>query len=310
MPKTSQKKPIDYIEPLYVNGMRGRILRMPAPRNKNREILFVYGHHSTLERCWGIADDLNQYGAITVPDIPGFGGMDSFYKIGKEPSLDNLADYLASLVKLNYRRKRLTIIGFSFGFVIATRMLQRYPDIAKKVDLLVSAVGFAHADDFAFTRIRHSFYLFLSKLFSYRYTSFIFRHLVLNSFVLRLAYGKTRNAKDKFSGLNKSERGELMKFEIELWQRNDVRTHMATSVAFLTLDNCQKKVALPVWHVAVDGDRYFDNHRVEQHMSIIFDDFHLARSHMENHGPSVILDKEAAQPFTPIVIRKLLSKRP
>src|SRR5262245_54981731 len=103
MAKTSDS-PADYIAPLYINGMSGRMLRMPAPAKRNREILFVYGHHSTLERWWGLIQDLNQYGAVTVPDLPGFGGMDSLYGIGKTPDLDTMADYLAAFVKLHYKR--------------------------------------------------------------------------------------------------------------------------------------------------------------------------------------------------------------
>ena len=85
----------------------------------------LYGHHSSLERVYGLAEDMSQYGNVTIPDYPGFGGMDSFYKIGMKPTLDNLADYLATFVKLRYRGKKVTIVGMSLGFVIATRMLQR-----------------------------------------------------------------------------------------------------------------------------------------------------------------------------------------
>lgn len=127
-----QKNIVDYIQPLNMNGLQGRVLQMPAPKNKNREILFIYGHHSSLERWWGLVQNFNRYGAVTMPDLPGFGGMDSFYKIGEKPTIDNLADYLASFIKMRYKRRRFTIIGMSLGFVIATRMLQRYPDLAKK----------------------------------------------------------------------------------------------------------------------------------------------------------------------------------
>lgn len=310
MTKTSQKTPADYISPLCINELCGRMLYMPAPVRKKREILFVYGHHSTLERCWGIAEDLNQYGAVTAPDLPGFGGMDSFYKVGKSATLDNLADYLASFVKLRYKRKRITIIGFSFGFVVATRMLQRYPDLASKVDLLISAAGFAHHDDFTFTKSRTKFYHLTSSFFSRRLPAFVFRYIFLSPLVLKIAYSKTKNAKEKFAGLSKQEHKSIMDFEIKLWHANDVRTHMATSALFFTLDNCRQKVKLPVWHVAVDIDRYFDNHRVEQHLNVIFDTCHVVKSQMKNHGPSVILDKETAKPFTPPEIRKLLAKRP
>src|ERR1039458_3592274 len=87
MPHNAPKDIADYIVPLNINGMDGRMLRLPAPKGKPAELLFVYGHHSSLERWWGLAQVMNRYGAVTMPDLPGFGGMDSFYKIGKKPSI-------------------------------------------------------------------------------------------------------------------------------------------------------------------------------------------------------------------------------
>jgi pimeloyl-ACP methyl ester carboxylesterase len=309
MAKTQEKDPGSFIVPLDINGLNGRMLRMSAPVGKTREILFVYGHHASLERCFGIAEDLNQYGAVTIPDLPGFGGMDSLYKIGQKPTLDNLADYLATFVKLRYRRKHVTIIGFSFGFVIATRMLQRYPDLVKKVDLLVSAVGFASHDDFNFTPARRRFYHFGAKFFSHRVPAMLFRNLALSPPVLRTVYAHTKNAREKFAGLSKQRHREIMDFEIHLWHCNDIRTYMFTTDIFFTFDNCGVPVKLPVWHVAVDDDRYFDNHRVEQHMGVIFDDVHVVKSRMNGHAPSIMLTKEEARPFIPPRIRQLLSER-
>lgn len=165
MPKLN---PADYISPLHINGLSGRVLRLPAPPKKTREILLIYGHHASLERMFGIAEDLNQYGSVTMPDLPGFGGMNSFYKIGMKPTLDNLADYLAAFIKLRYKRSKITIIAVSFGFVVTTRMLQRYPHLTSKVNLLVSAVGFSHRDDFNFSRGRYLFYRSIAAVFSNR----------------------------------------------------------------------------------------------------------------------------------------------
>ena len=141
MSNTSQKHPKDYISSLYINGLQGRMLHLPSSTNKKREMLYIYGHHSSLERFWGVMEDLSQYGPVTMPDLPGFGGMDSFYKIGQEATLDNLADYMTSFIKMRYKRKKVTIIGLSLGFVVATRMLQRNPELINKVSLLVSAVS-------------------------------------------------------------------------------------------------------------------------------------------------------------------------
>src|SRR6185312_14576812 len=114
MAKT-ESKPADYIQPLYINGLNGRMLHTPSVSRKyTREILLVYGHHALLERWWGLVENLRELGNVTMPDLPGFGGMDSFYKIGRTPTLDAFADYLAAFIKMRYRNRRVTIVGISF----------------------------------------------------------------------------------------------------------------------------------------------------------------------------------------------------
>lgn len=308
MAKTTPN-PSDYIVPLNMNGLQGRMLHMPAPKGKNREILFVYGHHSSLERWFGVMLNLNRYGAVTMPDLPGFGGMDSFYKLGDKATIDNLADYLAAFIKMRYKRRRVTIVGMSLGFVIVTRMLQRYPDLVKKVDILISFAGFAHRDDFTFSKQRHLMYLTIARVFCLPVTSSFFRHALLNPLVLKTAYRHTHNAKKKLQGLVEEELEEMLRFEVRLWQDNDVRTYMQTSKEFLTLDNCTVKIDLPVYHLAVQNDRYFDNNVVEQHFRVIFNDYHLlADLSIGNHAPSVIADAKAAAPFVPPKLRRLLAK--
>ena len=310
MTTQKEREPTNYIAPLYMNGLQGRMLRLPAPEGKKREILFVYGHHSTLERWWGIAQDLNQYGTLTMPDLPGFGGMESFYKINEKPTIDNFADYLAAFVKLRYARKRLTIAGMSFGFVVATRMLQRYPDLAKKVDLLVSVAGFSHHDDFKFSRRQMMLYRTLSSSLQPHAAAVAFRNICLHPLVIRTLYSKTPNAKHKFADLDAVTHKRMADFEVKLWHDNDVRTHWFTSHAMLSLDNCRKQVALPVWHINVQADQYFDKHNVEQHMRVIFSDFHQVTSKLTAHAPSVIADAQTAAPLIPSKIRRMLAKAP
>lgn len=311
MVKTDRQNPEDYIQPLNMNGLNGRMLHMPAPKGRNREILFVYGHHSTLERWFGIMQNLNRYGAVTMPDLPGFGGMDSFYKIGEEATIDNLADYLAAFIKMRYKRRKVSIAGMSFGFVVATRMLQRYPELTKKVDMFVSLAGFAHRDDFVFSGKRQFMYRSLIRVFSFRLPALFFRYVLLHPMVIRHAYRRTHNAKNKFQDLAAEELQEMLDVEIDLWHKNDVRTHMRTSAEFLNLDNCKVKINLPVYHVAIAGDRYFDNHIVEQHYRVIFSEFHLVDTlRVGNHAPSIIADAKAAAPFVPQKLRRLLLRKP
>lgn len=309
---TSSRNPADYIVPLAIDGLEGRMLHIPAPREgakAKREILFVYGHHSTLERWWGLMEVLNEYGSVTMPDLPGFGGMDSFYKVGQKPTIDNLADYLAAFIKWRYKRKKVTIAGMSFGFVVATRMLQKYPELTAKVDILISIVGFAHKDDFTFTKSRYWFYRIGATVLAHHPAAGLFRRLVLTRPVLRAAYARTHNAKKKFaSATTKDEFNQQMDVEVKLWQLNDVRTHMFTSVQFLTFDNTKQHVDLPVWHVSADNDHFFDHLVVEQHMRMIFKDFHSAPTTLPNHAPSVIADAQAAAPLIPQELCDLLAQ--
>lgn len=310
MADQNQQSIADCIVPLNMNGLQGRMLHIKGPANKKREILFIYGHHSTLERWWGAAKYLSTYGNVTVPDLPGFGGMQSLYKIGEKPTLDTMADYLAAFVKLRYARKRVTIIGMSYGFLVATRMLQRYPEITKKVDLLMSAAGFAHHDDFVFSRRRFFVYRALSKFLSWPPASIFFHNVCLHPSILRAVYSKSHNAKHKFANLDKQAHRRMMDFEVDLWHVNDVRTHWATTYTMLKVDNCQKQVNLPVHHVAVSGDQYFDKHRVEQHLRVIFSSFDQQTAHMTAHAPSVLADERDAAQLFPPKYRRLLAKNP
>jgi pimeloyl-ACP methyl ester carboxylesterase len=304
----------DYIEPLHVNGMRGRMLYLPPRRGKKntREILVIYGHHSSLERWWGLVQNFNQYGAVTMPDLPGFGGMDSFHKIGKHATLDNYADYMAAFIKLRYRRKKVNIVGISFGFLVATRMLQRYPELTKKVEFLVSAMGFMHRDNLKFSPARYRFYRYLADVVSLPPFPYIFRRTVLTAPVIRAFYARTNNAKHKFklAGGDRSVLNAMMDMEVSLWQENDVRSYMQTSTELLTVDNCGEKVDLPVWHVFTPNDNYFDNDIIEQQMRVVFTDFHPAPLAAKSHSPSVIATKKEAAAFVPPELRKVLRTAP
>ncbi len=306
MSQYTQKNPADYIMPLYMNGLHGRMLRMSAPAESKKEIMLVYGHHASLERMFGIAEDLNQYGAVTIPDLPGFGGMQAFYRLGEKPTLDNLADYLAAFVKLRYNRRRITIMAMSFGFVIVTRMLQRHPELAKKVDVLVSIVGFVHTDDFHFKRRTIIWTRILARLLSMRLPSWILSTFVIRRPVIRFVYHRTADTNAKLRDADPVERERRINFEVGLWKCNDIRTYMYTTRVMFDVDLCTKQVNLPVYHVAVGDDRYFDNHVVEQHMRIIYNDFTLVQSKMEAHAPTVIATAKEAAPLIPKAIRSLL----
>lgn len=302
--------PADYIQPLYMNGLSGRMLHLPDRKNRNKEILVIYGHHALLERWWGLIQNFNDFGAVTMPDLPGFGGMDSFYKIGQKATLDAYADYLAAFIKMRYKRRRVSIVGISFGFLVVTRMLQRYPELVKRVDFLVSALGFMRFDDFSFSPTRYRFYKYTARILANPIAATLFRYIGLNAPVLRLVYRHTQNGKRKFSEYAgaKDAFNDMMDLEIELWQKNDVRSYMRTSVEMLTVDNCNAQIDLPVWHVYTKHDHFFDNTIIEQQMRVVYREFHGAVIKIKTHAPSILADKKASAIMIPTALRKALQK--
>jgi len=290
------------------------MLRMP-PLGKKREILFIYGHHSSLERWFGVAQYFNKYGGVTIPDLPGFGGMDPLYKIGKRPTLDEMADYLAAFIKLRFKRQKFTLVGLSLGFMIIIRTLQKYPELAGKVDMLVSFAGFSHHDDFRFSRRTFLMWRWGSSFFSHYLSAAFLKHVAFKRPFILAGYAvaekvfisdvhsKIRSANDK------EERKKRIDFEVRLWQCNDPQTYASMAVTMFTLDLTGEHVDLPVHHIAVDTDRYFDAVRVEAHMRMIFKDFRPISIDVPAHAPSVLATAEDTEPFVPPALRRLLNRK-
>lgn len=308
MAKKKLQSPADYIAPLDINGLEGRMLQMPALNTNTREILLIYGHHAMLERWWGLAQNLNSFGRVTMPDLPGFGGMDSFSKIGKKVTIDSYADYLAAFIKLQYRRKKVTIVAISFGFVVVTRMLQKYPELTKKVDVLISIVGFVHKDDFLFKSRNRKLFRVTARIFGTRPVAFMIRYCFLNHFILTELYSKLPNSKRRMIEVPVDEFKLTMDFEVQIWQANDVRTHWLTTYEFLNLDNCTKQIALPVFHVVSKQDHYFDNDLVKQHMLVVFKNYKKFVADSKAHTPSILADKKASAVLLPNGLRRILLK--
>ena len=195
----------------------------------------------------------------------------------------------------------------SFGFIVVTRMLQKYPEIAKKIEDLVSIVGFVHKDDFVFSRKTYLLFRYTSSFFSNRLPAAFAKNVVLRGPLIRATYRMVADKHVKLQDADQKEREERIDFEVGLWQANDIRTYMDNSVTMLTLDLCNAQVDLPVYHVAVDNDRYFDNKIVEQHLNVIYSKVTVIKSTIKGHAPTVVADAKAAAPFVPKKIRQLLS---
>ena len=302
----------DYISPLVINGLHGRVLYMPAQRKKykGREILMLYGLHSSIERMFGIVQNAADFGDVTMPDLPGFGGMDSFYKLGQTASIDNMADYLATFIKLRYKKRRLTIIAMSYGFVVATRMLQRYPEIAAQVDLTISLAGLTNKNEFIVAKKTYIMWRTLSAFFDGRIRAWFFRYIFLQPILIKSTYRLQAKSHPKMVGADKDELAKRVNFEVHLWHANDVRTYMHVTRNILNLALPPAETGTPVLHITIDTDQYIDHARVEKNLENMYTKVTTAKAHMPNHAPTVISDKKEAASFIPTKARQVLARLP
>ena len=263
----------EFIAPLDMNGLSGRMLIAPSLTKRTREILAVYGHAGQLERCWPLVQNLRRYGRVTVPDLPGFGGMQSFYRIGRRPTIDNYADYLAAFIKLRYKRRRITIVAVSFGFVVITRMLQRYPELVAKTDIVISLEGLIHADDIALTPARRRILWVMARVLSVRPLAFVLQRAVTTmrsklSGTARILPAWLRNGLkfDTFANdVTAPDSSGVRRVA-------DLSSHYATLSQMLKLDNCRHMVELPVMQLYFGSPHrtLIDHAIAKQHLLIAY----------------------------------------
>jgi pimeloyl-ACP methyl ester carboxylesterase len=129
------------LKKLDINGLSGRMLLLPKPTKNAKQMLLVYGINSSLERVYPLATTLNKQVAVTVPDLPGLGGMDGMHRIGMGSSLDDMTDYIATIIKLHFPKQKFILAGLDTGFAIVNNLLARYPEIASRVEFVVSLGG-------------------------------------------------------------------------------------------------------------------------------------------------------------------------
>jgi len=314
----------------------------PAPlrETKPAEILFVSGLHSSLERITGLVELLAGSGNVIAPDWPGGGGMDSLYNLKRNwkktsrkdlqnqfgddtfpdiktfatnrrhrrASFDNLAAYLKWFIEQNYREtfargQKINVVGMSLGFVLVLRMLQNFPEMRRHFHIVMSFVGFANRADFRMKKRSRWGLVLATWIFEHRPLAWLMRVVWCNRPVLKLVYGHTNN--QKFANVDFAK---TLDMEVKLWRENDVQTYCRMVWEMFLLHD-SRKVDLPVYHVAMADDRYFNNDQVQKSLSRIFREVHIIWSQAENHAPSVVATVREARNFMPDEVLGILGRK-
>lgn len=145
MAKSSQE-PNFLTSPLLISGIESQLLEY-RDRQNTHEILVIHGIEHTQQDMLPLSKVLASVSSVCVVALPGLDTSASLRKIGEAATLDGLADYLATFVQFRFKRRKFSIVGVGSGFSIATLMLQRHPDILKKVENVVSLGGWLNYEN-------------------------------------------------------------------------------------------------------------------------------------------------------------------
>jgi hypothetical protein len=185
-------------------------------------------------------------------------------------------------------------------------MLQKYPHIAKRVDELISFVGFVHKDDFKLSKHQMLGLKLLGYIFSQRLAAFMLHNTLFRKRPVKFAYRRIEGWHSKLKDLSDYKKEQVFEMEAELWKVNDVRTRFKTILEMVNVDLCNNRVDLPINQVYVSGDKYFDNRITAQHLKIVFSDVNSIKSSVGGHAPTLLASARDVAPYIPRQVRKIL----
>ncbi len=298
--------PFNHIDSIYLNGLDGRFIYYPSKQNPRNNILVVYDIDSNIEKWWGLVIALSRFGNVTMMDLPGIGGMDNFYKIKKLPSMINYGNYLASFIKLRFRRKRLHLIGIGYGVAIITAMLQQNDDLVGKIISVNSINGYIHHDDFIVSKFNKFMTLINYYLFCKLPLSSLIKPFTLSRSYLRDKYTSSINSKlVKELGKNFIE-----KFIYDLEKEADLRTRLFIYKDLLSLDLCKKQLNIPFKQINLGlSNTKLANKFAEQHFKIAYRDYKFLPSKLVRKVPLVLNDPKVALKMIPNRLRNDLKAK-
>ncbi len=307
------KIPKNEVTPLQVGGLNGRLLKLPARNGQERDILLLYGLHSSLERMYTTAKFHSNYGRVWMPDLPGFGGMDSFYQVDRQPDIEDYADYLYTFIK-TYKldSRKIRIVAMSFGFLVATKMLQKYPELTENVEFVISFVGFGKSSDFTLTSLQRpaaqaAFKFGYSKTGGALINGLIFNKLSLK--IMLIAF-RVINPNPKYRHDTKEARVKAGEMEHHLWSSNDTRTKFYTYKVLSDFDLTKDSspINLNLYDMTTPTDQYFDSKSVRATLSKLYKKSSTHMANIKLHAPSVIGSEEEVAKIYPDAIKKILAK--
>lgn len=295
---------------INIGGLRGRLVKYESQTTGNNKFLIVSGHHTAHERMISFAEFLADYGDVYMVDLPGFGGMDSFRKIGKSISYDNYAEFLYTILKTQKLTKDVTVFSVSVGTQFVTRLFQKYPESQKWVSQSIGFVGFGAAKDFAMGGIYKFIILIYATLASTRVGALLAKIILLNRYSLKAAMTLFSKFKSKMKTDDTALRKMFIQMEVYLWIVNDMRTQSLTTLMMFNTDlrkYSDDLITVPFHNIVTKEDQYFDTKEINKTFRDMYTMYKPHYLEMGAHMPSMIADKAAvAKLFNQQIIDEII----
>lgn len=249
------------IQNLRMNRLRGRFLRVTSRTTASSEILVLPDVAMNLEMLSPLSQELGKHGNVTVVDLPGSGGMTSFYSIGQSPDIEQYASYIASFIKLRFKRRRVKIVCVGYSLAFVTRLLQRYPSVSKKVDVVVSLSGFLHTQDLALQPSQRTLLRIKRNLQSTRFASMIAHYTSMQPSVIASSLQSRNIQLDD----------EYMANVVAAWRQLHIRTYRKMQLEQLRFNLCQQQLPTPLHYVHYPYYVYnLESDLVEAHLRVAY----------------------------------------
>ncbi len=276
------------LRPYEFLGLKGRYGHWAANNtDAKRTFVLILGQHATIERGRPIVEALQEFGDVYIADNPGFGGMESSYKVGRYPDLTFFGEHVRHFIE-NYtdQNRKLTIFGISFGFQVAVEALHHYPELSERVEDVVSFVGFVSHHDFHITFSYSAGLIYILANIGRTWLGSEFLKFVMKERLIVGVYQLTKPIQVKFKHLKSEEAKRYAKEQAYLWVVNDIRTHGATAWDLARRsDQSAYRLDTPLLHIGVPNDHMFDNKLVVSQLQEMFPVTVSVDLQLENHAP-------------------------
>lgn len=300
-----------HIKQYIFHGLKGRYGHWPAnSTSAKRTFVIVYGQHASIERTMSLVEALKEFGDVYIADNPGFGGMESSFKIGQYPDLELYAKHLVNFIDKHVTHGRqLTLFGISYGFQIISETLHRYPRLYPRVEDVVCFVGFVQPSDFRMPPSYRLPMVYLGALPGKTWLGSKLFQAIIRKKVVVLAYLLSKPIQVKFKRLKASEAKRYAGEQADLWVLNDHRTHGATAWDFVKKNNLTgHRIPLNILHLGIPNDHIIDNDRVRQALKVMYQHLDAYDLRMEYHAPIDVDTPAKVRELLPEVLMKYWSK--